>query len=42
MKANKQAIESLAPRIEALAESLFKPVSKSDEKERKRRKKLEQ
>ena len=41
-KANKQAIESLAPRVEALAESLCAPVAKEDTKERARRQKLEQ
>ena len=39
--ANKQAIESLAPQIKALAESLRKPVSADDEGERERRQKLE-
>ena len=42
MKANKQAIESLAPRVKALAESLCKPVSEGDTRERERRQKLEQ
>jgi len=42
MKANKQAIESLAPRVKKLAESLCKPVSEGDVDERKRRQKLEQ
>ena len=41
-KANKQAIESLAPRIRALAESLCRPVSEGDARERERRQKLEQ
>jgi len=41
-KANKEAIESLAPRIKALAESLCKPVPESDIEERERRRKLEQ
>ena len=41
-KANKQAIESLAPRIKALAELLCPPVPKDDTKERERRNKLEQ
>ena len=42
MKANKQAIESLAPRVRTLAESLCKPVFEGDEGERERRQKLEQ
>ena len=42
MKGNKQAIESLAPRIRALAESLCKPVSEDDVDEQERRQKLEQ
>ena len=41
-KANKQAIESLAPRVRALAESIRKPVSEGDAKEQERRQKLEQ
>ena len=41
-KANKQAIESLAPRVGELAELLCKPVPESDVKERERRKRLEQ
>ena len=41
-KANKQRIESLAPRVKALADLLCEPVAKSDVKERKRRKKLQQ
>ena len=41
-KANKQAIESLAPRVEALSEILCTPVPKEDVKERERRQKLEQ
>jgi len=41
-KANKQAIESLAPRVKALAERLCEPVPKGDIKERERRKRLEQ
>ena len=41
-KENKQAIESLAPRVRALAESLCKPVSEGDASERERRQKLEQ
>ena len=41
-KANKQAIESLAPRVKALSTSLCSPVSQDDFKERERRKKLEQ
>jgi hypothetical protein len=41
MKGNKQAIESLAPRVEALSASLCTPVSKGDAKEETRRKELE-
>ena len=41
-KANKQAIESLVPRVRALAESLCKPISEGDARERERRQKLEQ
>ena len=41
-KANKQAIESLAPRVKALAELLCKPVPEGDIEERERRKRLEQ
>ena len=41
-KANKQVIESLAPRVDALAESLCAPVPKEDFKELGRRRKLEQ
>ena len=40
-KANTQEIESLAPRVDALAESLCAPVSKGDIKEGSRRKVLE-
>ena len=40
-KANKQAIESLAPRVKALAESLCTPVSEGDTREESRRKALE-
>ena len=40
-KANKQPIESLAPRVRALAESLSKPVSEGDAREWERRQKLE-
>ena len=40
-KANKQAIESLAPRVEELSELLCEPVSKGDVKERERRARLE-
>jgi hypothetical protein len=39
-KANKEAIESLAPRVKALAESLCKPVSEGDVKERERRREV--
>ena len=41
-KANKQAIESLAPQVEALAERLCVPVSEGDVKERERRMRLDQ
>ena len=41
-KANKQAIESLVPHVEALAQSLCAPVAEEDIKERVRRKRLEQ
>ena len=41
-EANKQAIESLAPRVKALAELLCAPVSEGDVEERERRAKLEQ
>lgn len=41
-KANKQAIESLAPRVRALADLLCKPVSDDDEGEGERRQKLGQ
>ena len=41
-KANKQAIESLAPRVKALAESLCKPGSEDEAREQERRQKLEQ
>ena len=41
-KANAQIIESLAPRVKALAETLCAPVSEGDVKELRRRKKLEQ
>ena len=40
-KANKRAIESLAPRVKALAESLYLPVSEGDIREESRRKMLE-
>lgn len=39
--ANAEAIESLAPRVEALAESLCTPVSEGDTKEESRRRILE-
>ena len=39
---NKQAIESLAPRVKSLAELLCIPVSEGDTKEELRRNKLEQ
>ena len=40
-KANKQAIESLAPRVKQLAERLCEPVNESDVKEGERRTRLE-
>ena len=40
-KGNKQAIESLASRVRALAESLCKPVPEGDARERERRLNLE-
>jgi hypothetical protein len=40
-KANKQAIESLAPRVKTLSASLCTPVSKGNIKEEARRKELE-
>ncbi|KAF9645378.1 WD40 repeat-like protein [Thelephora ganbajun] len=40
--ANRRAIESLAPRVKALSESLCAPVSEGDANERERRKTLEQ
>ena len=40
-KANKQAIESLAPRVKELAERLCEPVDDGDVKERERRTRLE-
>ena len=39
-KANKQGIESLAPKVKTLNEMLCKPVPKSDSKERERRRRL--
>ena len=39
--ANKQAIESLAPRVKMLAERLREPVPEGDIKEGARRKRLE-
>ena len=42
MKGNELTIESLAPRVEALVESLSTPVAAGDVKEQKRRKNLEQ
>ena len=42
MEANKQAIDSLAPRVKALSASLCTPVSEDDFKEQERRKQLEQ
>jgi len=41
-QANKQGIESLAPRVKALSTSLCEPVSEGDSKEGGRRKELEQ
>ena len=41
MKGNEQTIESLAHRVNALAESLRSPVSEGDVEEQKRRKALE-
>ena len=41
-KVNKQAIESLVPRVKALSASLCKPVSEGGSKEGTRRKELEQ
>ena len=41
-KANGQAIESLALRVRALAESLWKPISEGDAREQERRQNLEQ
>ena len=40
-KANKQKIESLAPRVKALADRICESVAESDVKERERRKRLE-
>jgi len=40
-KANKQAIELLAPRVKAIFASLCKPVSEGDTNEKTRRKELE-
>ena len=40
-KANKEAIESLAPRVKELAERLCEPVNEGDVKERERRMRLE-
>ena len=40
-RGNEQAIESLAPRVEALSKLLCAPVSEGDAKEQERRKKLE-
>ena len=41
-KTNKQAIESLAPRVKVLAERLCKSVPEGDVKEQERRERLEQ
>jgi len=40
-KVNKQTIESLAPRVEGLIETLCAPTSKGDSGEEVRRRKLE-
>ena len=40
-KANKRAIESLAPRVKAIADSLYMPVPEGDIREESRRKILE-
>ena len=40
-KANKQAIESLAPRVKELSERLCEPIGEDDVKERERRTRLE-
>ena len=40
-KANKQAIESLAPRVQELAEWLCEPVDEGDVEEKERRMRLE-
>jgi len=40
-KADKQVIESLAPRVKALSTSLCSPVSEGDDQEEARRKELE-
>ena len=40
-KANKKAIESLAPRVKELAEGLCEPVGEDDVNERERRMRLE-
>jgi hypothetical protein len=42
MKANKQAIEVLAPRVKMLAEVLCTPTCEGDTREESRRKTLEQ
>ena len=42
MKTNKEAMESLAPRVKVLADLLCKPTSDGDIGEKSRRKKLEQ
>ena len=42
MKGNELTIESLAPRIKALIESLRTPVPEDDDKEQERRNSLEQ
>ena len=41
-KANKETIESLAPRVKKLAEVLLAPIVEGDTKEQDRRKKLEE
>jgi len=42
MRADKQAMESLAPRVTALAELLCAPVPQGDANEQERREELEQ
>ena len=42
MGVNKQAIESLAPRVKHISEMLCTPISEGDAKEEMRRRELEQ